>query len=71
MQLLGNQFEYIGYGRIDEFLREWNGLLPAGPTDDEMGWVRSRIVHKLFNTFGRGMLFRPHIAIGAAFKAGT
>jgi 2-polyprenyl-3-methyl-5-hydroxy-6-metoxy-1,4-benzoquinol methylase len=28
----------------------------------------SRIVHKLFNTFGRGMMFQSHIAIGAVFS---
>lgn len=71
LQLLGNQFVFIGYGRIDEFRSKGTDCFPS---DRRMiGWagLRSRIVHKLFNTSGRGMLFRPHIAIGAAFKAAT
>jgi 2-polyprenyl-3-methyl-5-hydroxy-6-metoxy-1,4-benzoquinol methylase len=30
-------------------------------------WLYSRIIHKLFNTSGRGMAFSSYIAIGAAF----
>jgi hypothetical protein len=50
---------YIGYGRIDEYRAKGTGRIPSDR------WMIESVGS------GRGMVFQPHIATGAAFKAGT
>jgi hypothetical protein len=59
-------FEWIGVGRISDF-RDLNGheAMPL-PAQGNMGrrlW--SRLIHRLFGTYGRGMAFPSCVAIGA------
>jgi SAM-dependent methyltransferase len=68
LKLVESHFVFIGYEAINAFRI---GDLDQFPPDHRMlgvAGLRSRIVHKLFNTYGRGMLFRPHIAIGAVLE---
>lgn len=60
-------FVYLGHGRVGEF-RDRNGAytLPP-PTNARFNYCYSRLVHKVLNTFGRGMAFPSHVAIGAVF----
>jgi hypothetical protein len=63
-----DSFRYVGVGRVDSFAAG-NGqhALPPPAAGRSAYRVYSRAVHKLFNTFGRGMLQPSHIAIGAVF----
>jgi SAM-dependent methyltransferase len=66
-QLLHQHFEYLGYGRIRDFMdKEGRARLPR-PVEATNPWRGrwSRTVHKIFNTFGRSMAFPSHVAIGA------
>ena len=61
-------FEYLGYGGVDSYL-DVNGDYKFPPPKEEgVAYWRSRIVHRLFHTFGRGMVFPSHFAIGAVIK---
>lgn len=57
-------FEYVGFHNIKKNI-DSNGtyVLPL-PTQSKLKIVKSRVIHKLFNTFGRGMMFASHIATG-------
>ena len=60
-------FVYLGHGRVEEF-NDRNGAyaLPP-PTGSHLKYWYSKLVHKALNTFGRGMMFPSHVAIGAVF----
>jgi SAM-dependent methyltransferase len=61
-------FLYLGYGPVENYrLGDGTYQLPKHRSMLGMrGWF-SRIVHRVLNTSGRGILFKPNIAIGAVF----
>jgi SAM-dependent methyltransferase len=61
-------FEYIGMHPIKKNM-DLNGtyVLPS-PAQNKLKNVRSRIIHKLFNTSGRGMFFPSHVATGVVMR---
>jgi SAM-dependent methyltransferase len=63
LSLLDEHFHFLDYGPIGS-----DADFPK--TRMMMGWreVYSRGIHRIFNTSGRGTQFKPHIAIGAAFR---
>jgi hypothetical protein len=62
-------FSYVGIAPVSSF-KSSNGedRLPHPANSRSVYRFWSRAVHKVFNTFGRGMLFPSHIAIGAVFR---
>jgi hypothetical protein len=66
MSLDESVFEWVGLGRITEFRdRNGNESMPP-PASGNHGWrLWSRVIHRGFRTFGRGMGFPSHLAIGA------
>jgi len=58
-------FEYVGFGRIDNFRDAEGHYTLPNPIDASLGGVYSRAVHRIFNTRGRGMMLFSHVAIGA------
>jgi hypothetical protein len=59
-------FEFIGAGRISDFKdRTGHEAMPL-PAQANSGWrLWSRVIHRAFGTYGRGMAFPSHVAIGA------
>jgi len=41
------------------------------PTSSKMQKLKSKIVHKLFNTYGRGMFFPSHLSLALIIKKGA
>ena len=68
LQLLEDYFEYVGFHNVKDN-RNQNGtyVLPSA-SNSRFKSVKSKIVHKLFNTYGRGMVFPAHIATGVVIK---
>lgn len=64
LKFLDQYFEFIGFGPIPEGN---DAALPV-PTTNRFQYWKSRIVHRAFNTVGRGMVFRSYVAIGAVFQ---
>lgn len=61
-------FEYLGYGRVDSHLDACGAVKFPPPEEQRMSYWKSRIVHRLLNTFGRRMLFPNHLAVGAVMS---
>jgi len=57
-------FEYVGIHNVKEN-KDVNGtyVLPL-PSQSRLKTFISKVIHRLFNTFGRGMIFPSHIATG-------
>jgi len=69
MNLDRQRFEYLGYGLIASHSEAGKHCFPL-PTQGISYW-KSRVVHRLFNTFGRGMSSPSHVAIGAVLHMQT
>ena len=70
--LLQDYFEYVGFHRVGA-RRDTAGtyVLPR-PARSKYTFMKSKVVHKLFNTCGRGMFFPSHVATGVVIqKPGT
>jgi SAM-dependent methyltransferase len=69
MTLLSQYFRYIGLDNVDAYKdRNGNYQFPS-PCNSLTKYWWSRVVHRIFNTFGRGMAFPSHLAIGAVMQA--
>jgi SAM-dependent methyltransferase len=66
MQLVQDSFEFVGFGPVTSF-RNDDKTYSFPPPRGQAGWRRlfDRVVHRVFNTFGRAMFQPSHIAIGA------
>ena len=60
-------FEYLGYGVVDSFM-DINGDYQFPLPAQGFAYWKSRVVHRLFNTFGRGMAFSSQLAIAAVIS---
>jgi SAM-dependent methyltransferase len=67
LQLLDNYFEYVGRGNVRNYKVQESYTFPP-PSDNYMQQMKSRIVHKLFNTTARTMFFPCHIAVGLVIR---
>jgi hypothetical protein len=66
MQIDKNSFEYIGYGQISSYKNKDNDYCFPLPSHGFQLW-KSRIIHRIFNTCGRGMTAPSTLGIGAVF----
>ena len=64
INFLEQYFEYVGVGAISS---KDDATLPA-PAAKRFQFWKSKVVHRALNTFGRGMMFPSHVAIGAVFE---
>ena len=66
LTLDADYFEYVGFGRVRDYRINGHYCLPT-PRDSSLGGLYSRVVHRIFNTRGRGMATYSFIALGALF----
>jgi hypothetical protein len=64
LEIIPGTFQYLGFGVIDS--RQTQHLPSPGRSPRRA--LYSRIIHRLFNTFGRSMFFPSHVAIGVVFR---
>lgn len=57
-------FRYVGNQRVDRLKQEGAYVLPK-PGNTGLKRFYSKTIHRLFNTYGRGMQFPTHVAVGA------
>jgi len=60
-------FVYLGHGKVGAFRDQDRAYALPPPTNSRFKYWYSRLVHRTLNTFGRGMAFPSHVAIGAVF----
>ena len=65
MTINEDYFEYVELGGVRAHVDDEGRYRFPLPAQSRVRYWRSRVVHKLFNTFGRGMVFPCHFAIGA------
>ncbi len=68
MVIIREWFEYLGYGGVDRYLDPKGNHRYPLPTSSVFKYWRSRIVQRLFDTYGRGMAFPNHLAIGVVMR---
>jgi SAM-dependent methyltransferase len=66
--LLTQYFEYVGYGPVAKYRNDDGSYIYPPPAPPGMRYQMNRVIHRVFNTFGRGMFQPSHIAIGAVFQ---
>lgn len=68
LQLLKEYFVFISRKNVFEIKNKTGQYDLPKPSESTYQWFKSRIIHKLFNTFGRGMFFPSHVGLGAVIK---
>jgi hypothetical protein len=68
LQLEESTFAYVGFGPVARFSLTGQDRFPLPGVIRPAHRAWSRIVHKLFNTYGRGMAQPSHVAIGLSFR---
>jgi SAM-dependent methyltransferase len=70
LNLLYEYFEYIGFNNVKESLDASRAYCLPKPAKSKFQLMKSKVTHKLFNTFGRGMFFPSHVATGCIIRKG-
>jgi SAM-dependent methyltransferase len=66
--ILSEPFEYLpSHTPVRSLTNEDGSYKLPDPTNSRFKSLRSKIVHRVFRTTGRGVLFQPHVAIGVVF----
>ena len=68
LEIIEKYFQYPGFGLIKEHVDEVGNYVYPRPTSSFIYDFYSRFVHKVFNTFGRGMSCPSQFATGVVFK---
>jgi SAM-dependent methyltransferase len=61
-------FEYLGYGSINNFLNVDGSMAFPPPWKSKNDHFYGKVIHKIFNTFGRRMMFPSFLAIGCVLE---
>jgi SAM-dependent methyltransferase len=67
-ELLEPYFEYVGFGPVARFANPDGSYAYPPPCPPGFRRTLSRVVHRAFNTFGRGMFMPSNVAVAAAFR---
>jgi SAM-dependent methyltransferase len=68
LTLLPDTFEFVGFGLVKSFAETPSADQYPKPSRDKLKALYSRIAHRLLNTYGRGMLFPSHVAVGVVLE---
>lgn len=64
---LENEFQFLSFGPIAKFVGPNGARFPFPAENQAIHRFWSRVIHKTFGTFGRGMQQPSHLAISAVF----
>jgi SAM-dependent methyltransferase len=69
LALLDEHFVYVGVGRVKGFVASGGAhyAFPRPGHNHSLRYWWSKVVHRALGTFGRGMWFSSHLAVGAVF----
>lgn len=68
LDLIEAAFEYVGFGPVADFRApQGQDVFPPPGFRRPVHRLYSRVVHRLFNSYGRGMAQPSHLAIAAVF----
>ena len=66
-EILPKSFEYLGYGSISKYRGEGKTGFPP-PIHNRLKFLMGKLIHKIFNTFGREYLYPNHLAIAITLR---
>ncbi len=66
--LLDERFHYLGYGLVSDYssIQGSTGFPP--PRQGIVRFMWGRLIHRIFNTFGREYLFPNHLALAVTYR---
>jgi SAM-dependent methyltransferase len=68
LMLLKERFHYLGYGIVSNYTSGEGRTGFPPPTGGRFKFVWGRLIHKLFNTFGREYLYPNHLALALTYR---
>lgn len=68
LTMLEDHFKYVGFHSVPSTRGADGTYVFPKPSQSRFRTMKSRLIHKLFNTYGRGMAFPSHVAIGAVIQ---
>lgn len=68
LDLLTEYFEYIGFHGVQERTDDSGSYVLPSPARSSFRRLKSKVVHKLFDTCGRAMFFPSHVATGVVIE---
>ena len=68
LDILLDTFRYVGYGQVSGSVDRGGEWVFPRPGKSAVHYWYSRILHRLFNTHGRGMRFPAHLAVGVVLE---
>jgi SAM-dependent methyltransferase len=68
LRLLPDYFDYVGFHSVDSRRDSIGTYVLPLPARSSYKMLKSKIVHRLFNTCGRAMFFPSHIATGLVIE---
>ena len=68
LNLLTDYFEYVGFHKVQERTDDSGSYVLPSPSRGVFKRLRSKVIHKLFNTCGRAMFFPSHVATGVVIE---
>lgn len=66
-EIIPDSFQYLGFGPISNYRGEGRTGFPP-PLHNGFKFVMDKLIHKIFNTFGRAYLYPNHVAIAIALR---
>ena len=67
LELVAGTLQYVGHGPVQKHTDpDGNVFLPRPWRNAAARWY-GRVIHRLFNTYGRSTQFKPHVATAALF----
>lgn len=66
--LIEDTFQFVSYGPVRQFNTPDGRFAYPRPGRSSVHFTYSKVVHKLFDTFGRDMFFPTHVACGVVLR---
>lgn len=69
LRIVQDKFEYLGVCKVKESIDDDGEYsLPKPQRNNRVDTIYSRLIHRIFNTYGRGMFFSSFIQIGVIIQ---
>jgi hypothetical protein len=68
LEIIYDLFEYVGKHNIKHNKDSGKGYTLPKPAQNRFKRIWSRIIHRIFNTYGRQMFFPSHVSVGVVIR---
>ena len=71
LELIEEAFQYLDRGPVDKYIGPNGKRVYPRPTKSSVNYWYSKIIHRVFHTFGAGTTSPSYLAIGAVIRNGS